>query len=75
MAASLATALVVGERLPPKLNPVIRSIMNGVKVEGHALLQARHADAAAALIELCLPRMPGPLRGMCVCVWGGGLPS
>lgn len=51
--ASLARAVVAWEVLPVKLNPVVRSIMNSIKYETNADLQARSAVAVADLVALC----------------------
>ena len=51
--SAVATAVIAWEVLPPKLNPVIRSIMNSVKYEENVDLQARSATAVARFLELC----------------------
>lgn len=52
--ASLARAVIAWEVLPPKLNPVVRSIMNSLKYETNADLQGRSAAAVADLVALCI---------------------
>lgn len=52
--AAVATAVVAWAVLPEKLNPVIRSMMNSVKYEENADLQARSAAAIARFMALCL---------------------
>ena len=51
--ASLAGAAVVLRTLPGKMNPLIRSIMNGVKFEANPDLQSRAARTIASFIDLC----------------------
>ncbi|KAL4398867.1 TATA-binding protein-associated factor Mot1 [Malassezia pachydermatis] len=51
--AAVAGAVVAWSVLPPKLNPVIRSLMNSIKYEEQVDLQARAALAVARLIALC----------------------
>lgn len=51
--ASVAAAVISLKLLPSKLNPVIRSIMNSVKGEENADLQARSAKSVARFIDLC----------------------
>ncbi|PWN51876.1 hypothetical protein IE53DRAFT_31699 [Violaceomyces palustris] len=51
--ASVAGAVISLKALPPKLNPVIRSVMNSVKFEENADLQMRSAKSVARLIAFC----------------------
>ncbi|KAK0546804.1 TATA-binding protein-associated factor mot1 [Tilletia horrida] len=51
--ASVASALIALRTMPAKLNPVIRSIMNSVKFEENADLQAASARSVARFIKLC----------------------
>ncbi|KAL9933818.1 hypothetical protein V8E36_007476 [Tilletia maclaganii] len=51
--AAVAGALVAMRAMPAKLNPVVRSIMNSVKFEENADLQATSAHSVAHLIKLC----------------------
>ena len=50
--ASLSGTVVTLERLPQKLNPIIRSIMNSVKKEENVPLQERAAKHIANMIRL-----------------------
>ncbi|TKY89152.1 hypothetical protein EX895_001683 [Sporisorium graminicola] len=52
--ASIAGAVISLKLLPPKLNPVIRSVMNSVKFEENVDLQVRSARSVAKLIEYCV---------------------
>ncbi|CBQ68835.1 related to MOT1-transcriptional accessory protein [Sporisorium reilianum SRZ2] len=52
--ASIAGAVISLKMLPPKLNPVIRSVMNSVKFEENVDLQVRSARSVAKLIEYCV---------------------
>ena len=52
--ASIAGAVILLKMLPPKLNPVIRSVMNSVKFEENVDLQTRSARSVAKLIEYCV---------------------
>lgn len=51
--AAVAGAVVAWGILPPKLNPLIRSLMNSIKYEEIADLQIRAAASIARLIRLC----------------------
>ncbi|CAG8585707.1 17161_t:CDS:10, partial [Cetraspora pellucida] len=51
--AAIAGAVVALRALPPKLNPVVRSIMNSIKTEENLGLQQRSAATLASLVELC----------------------
>ncbi|KAM0754707.1 hypothetical protein T439DRAFT_368083, partial [Meredithblackwellia eburnea MCA 4105] len=51
--ASLAGAVISLRIVPPKLNPVIRSVTNSIKSEEDPDLQARSARSIAAFIDLC----------------------
>ena len=51
--AAVAGAVVAWGVLPPKLNPLIRSLMNSIKYEENADLQARAACSIARLVRLC----------------------
>ncbi|CAG8585522.1 5915_t:CDS:10, partial [Racocetra fulgida] len=51
--AAVAGAVVALRALPPKLNPVVRSIMNSIKTEENLGLQQRSAATLASLVELC----------------------
>ncbi|CAG8553691.1 13638_t:CDS:10, partial [Dentiscutata heterogama] len=51
--AAIAGAVVALRTLPPKLNPVVRSIMNSIKTEKNIGLQQRSAATLASLVELC----------------------
>ncbi|KAG9295858.1 hypothetical protein G9A89_006597 [Geosiphon pyriformis] len=53
VAAAIAGAVVALRVLPPKLNPVIRSIMNSIKSEENIELQQRSAATLASLVALC----------------------
>lgn len=50
--SELASALVRIDGLPPKLNGVIRALMDSVKGEEHAILQNRAADTIVHLVDL-----------------------
>ncbi|KAI9355406.1 SNF2 family N-terminal domain-containing protein [Zopfochytrium polystomum] len=49
--ASSASAIVCMGRIPPKQNPVVRTLMSGVKNEEFELIQIRNASAIATLIH------------------------
>ncbi|CAG8444968.1 8385_t:CDS:10 [Ambispora gerdemannii] len=51
--AAISGAVVALRVLPPKLNPVIRSIMNSIKTEENSELQERSAATLASLVALC----------------------
>ncbi|KAE8221097.1 hypothetical protein CF319_g5495 [Tilletia indica] len=51
--AGVASALVALKVMPAKLNPVVRSMMNSVKFEENADLQAASARSVARFIKLC----------------------
>ena len=51
--AAVAGAVVAWGVLPPKLNPLIRSLMNSIKYEENADLQQRAALALARFLALC----------------------
>lgn len=51
--AAVSAALIALKTLPPKLNPIIRSIMNSVKFEENVDLQQRSARAVANFIAFC----------------------
>lgn len=51
--ASIAGAVVALKQIPSKLNPLIRSLMNGIKFEANSDLQQRTASALASFIALC----------------------
>ncbi|CAI2172682.1 1119_t:CDS:10 [Funneliformis geosporum] len=51
--AAIAGAVVALRVLPPKLNPIIRSIMNSIKSEENLGLQQRSAATLASLVSLC----------------------
>ncbi|PWN25714.1 hypothetical protein BDZ90DRAFT_233723 [Jaminaea rosea] len=55
--AAVSAAVISLKTLPAKLNPLIRSIMNSVKFEDNADLQARSAKAVADFVAHC--RRPG----------------
>ncbi|KAI8830148.1 hypothetical protein BC829DRAFT_426554 [Chytridium lagenaria] len=54
--ASAASAVVRFGKIPPKLNPVIRSLMNSIKFEASVMLQERSAGGVANLLELNIKR-------------------
>ncbi|CAH3196884.1 unnamed protein product [Porites evermanni] len=58
--ASVASTLIFLNKLPLKLNPVIRPIMDSIKKEEQTLMQTRSAKALAKLLELCMERDPCP---------------
>ncbi|WFD20347.1 TATA-binding protein-associated factor mot1 [Malassezia caprae] len=51
--AAVAGAVVAWGQLPPKLNPLIRSLMNSIKYEENLDLQQRAAQALARFLVLC----------------------
>lgn len=55
--AALAAASIALQVLPTKLNPLIRSLMNGLKFERNANLQARSACAIVDFMQHC--KQPG----------------
>ncbi|KAJ1345047.1 hypothetical protein BSLG_000562 [Batrachochytrium salamandrivorans] len=50
--AAMAGAVVSLGQLPPKLNPIIRALMNSVKTEENAQMQRRGAKSIARMIQL-----------------------
>ncbi|KAJ1561339.1 btaf1 RNA polymerase II, B-TFIID transcription factor-associated, 170kDa [Cladochytrium tenue] len=50
--ATAASAVVCMGQLPPKVNPIVKPLMNGVKNEEFELIQSLNANALAALIHL-----------------------
>ncbi|XP_068672856.1 TATA-binding protein-associated factor 172-like [Montipora foliosa] len=58
--ASVASTLIFLNKLPLKLNPVIRPIMDSIKKEEQTVIQGRSAKALAKLLELCMARDPCP---------------
>ncbi|CAJ0832129.1 8775_t:CDS:10 [Entrophospora sp. SA101] len=57
--AAIASAVVALQALPPKLNPIIRSIMNSIKKEENIELQQRSAATLANLVFLCSSNQSG----------------
>lgn len=53
VAAGVAGALIALGVMPPKLGPVVKAVMDGVKKEESELLQARAADSVGALVAFC----------------------
>ncbi|KAG9093633.1 TATA-binding protein-associated factor mot1 [Ceratobasidium sp. UAMH 11750] len=51
--AAVAGALIALRVYPAKLNPLVRSIMNGVKFEDNLDIQTRSANAVAAFVSDC----------------------
>ncbi|KAJ1310135.1 hypothetical protein OPQ81_006880 [Rhizoctonia solani] len=51
--AAVAAALISLRVHPSKLNPLVRSIMNGVKFEDNLDIQTRSANAVAAFVSDC----------------------
>ena len=51
--AALAAAAISLRTIPSKLNPLIRSLMNGLKFESNVDLQARAAVAIASFLDIC----------------------
>lgn len=70
--ASVASTLIFLNKLPMKLNPVIRPIMDSIKKEEQTIMQTRSAQALAKLLELCMPREPCPnakiIKNLCTFV-------
>ncbi|KAI0220992.1 TATA-binding protein-associated factor mot1 [Massospora cicadina] len=58
VSAALACAVVSLGVLPPKLTPIIRSLMNSIKFEPVLELQARSATGLARLVQLCAEQQP-----------------
>lgn len=56
----LATFLVLLGRLPEKLNPVIRPLMESVRREESSLLQEESARSVVQLMSSCVERVPCP---------------
>ncbi|KAL5034972.1 hypothetical protein BDV3_004461 [Batrachochytrium dendrobatidis] len=50
--AAMASAVVSLGQLPPKLNPIIRALMNSVKMEENVQMQRRGAESVAKMIQL-----------------------
>eukprot|EP00794_Sanderia_malayensis_P009222 gene9222-10196_t len=77
----IAGALVSLRRLPKKLNPVIKPIMEGIKKEENAMMQEMAAKAVANLLSLCANRSPCPnariIKNLCsfVCCDANKTPS
>lgn len=57
--ASAAAAVIAMRIVPPKLNPVIQSIMRSVKGEAYSELQLRSAQALASFMAACLDPLSG----------------
>ncbi|CAI8034563.1 TATA-binding protein-associated factor 172 [Geodia barretti] len=53
--------LILLASLPPKLNPVIRPLMDCLKSESDPLLQSLAAQWISNLLDLCKERSPGPV--------------
>ncbi|KAG8699789.1 TATA-binding protein-associated factor mot1, partial [Ceratobasidium sp. 395] len=51
--AAVAAALIALKVYPSKLNPLVRSIMNGVKFEDNLDIQTRSANAVAVFVSDC----------------------
>ena len=49
----------------PKINPIVRSLMNGIKTEGFEWLQKRNAQSVAYLIEVLCHEPDTVDRGFC----------
>lgn len=66
---ALASAVVAGGRLPPKLNCVLQNLMAGLRREPVQELQAVAAEALAELMVGCTSRQPCPndklLKNLC----------
>eukprot|EP00842_Homolaphlyctis_polyrhiza_P000657 jgi/Hompol1/1592/HPOL_002723-RA len=52
--ASAASAVVAFRHLPSKLNPIIRALMNSIKLEENEQMQQRSAQSIAHMIQLNL---------------------
>ncbi|ORY40453.1 hypothetical protein BCR33DRAFT_754270 [Rhizoclosmatium globosum] len=50
--ASASCAIVHLATLPPKLNPIVRSLMGSIKTESSELIQSRSAKGVAGLLDL-----------------------
>lgn len=51
--AGVASALIALQVMPPKLGPVVKAVMDGVKKEESIVLQARAAESVGALVAFC----------------------
>ena len=56
----IASVIVAWKKLPQQLNPIIRSLMNGIKKESVQSLQKRFAFGIASLIKQIINRKPCP---------------
>eukprot|EP01134_Creolimax_fragrantissima_P003326 CFRG3326T1 len=67
--AALSECCVAMKALPPKLNPIIRPLMDSIKTELDRLLQHRSARAIAELFDIVRTRTPCPIpkitRNLC----------
>lgn len=52
--SSFCSALVSLKTLPPRITPVVKTLMTAIQTEKNALLQERYANSVGALIELML---------------------
>lgn len=57
--AAAAAAVVAAGCWPSRLNPVIRPLMDGLKVEENEQLHGLHADAIASLLDACRTHAAG----------------
>lgn len=68
--SALARAVVGFRAFPDKLNPVIKPLMDAIKMEDNEQLQEASARTLARLLELCQSRTPCPnnkiLKNVCV---------
>ncbi|CAG0923265.1 unnamed protein product [Notodromas monacha] len=58
--ACMAEALVAMKKLPEKLSPTVRSLMDAIKMQKNPLLRLRAAKAIANLLKLAMNRVPPP---------------
>ncbi|KAJ3219778.1 TATA-binding protein-associated factor mot1 [Dinochytrium kinnereticum] len=58
--ATAASAVVRFGKVPPKLNPIIRSLMNSIKFEASSMLQERSAGGVANLLDINIKRQASP---------------
>ena len=53
VSASIAGALIALRKMPAKLGPVIKAVMDSVRREENEILQSRSARAVAAFVQFC----------------------
>jgi hypothetical protein len=59
--SSLSAAVVSFQHLPPKLNPVVKPLMDSIRREENELYQRHAAEHLCQLMNLVLDRLPCPV--------------